>query len=320
MKIHVIGTVNGVTNEGMRNVATHISKVFEKKHRVQYSSLRSPWSVCKNALRSDVTLVFARGTSQVYWLMRIVERLCRNVWLVCVQRPMDGFLTLNTKRPLKCGYFYLTPEDLQTVTAVPGKEKHLFHAGINAAKFTPVGPEKQRELKKKYGFDPTKPVVVHVGHCSSGRGLEAFRTLDKQELQRLIVASGMFEDPDTAAALEADGIRIHRGYLDCVEEIYQLADVYLFPTRSNEFVISIPLSVMEALACGTPVVGHRAFENLSRIGSAEGAVTLVDTDDQWSEAVRQAAQMKQSESLLKDTQSWEDSANSMINVIRSTMQ
>lgn len=320
MKIHVISTVNGMTNEGMRNVATHIAKCIEKEHSVLYSSLKSPWAVCKNALGSDVTIVFARANPQVYWLTRVVERLCKNVWLVCVQRPMDTFLALNEKRPLKCGYFSLTPENIQPLKPVAGKGKHIFCAGINTEKFAPVEEERRFELKKKYGFDPTKPVVVHVGHCSSGRGLEAFLTLDKQLFQRMIVASGMFEDPDTVATLEADGIRIHRGYLECVEEIYQLADVYLFPTQSNEFVISIPLSVMEALACGTPVVGYRAFENLQHIGSADGAVTLVDSNDEWPEAVRRAANRKQSESLLKNARTWDESAGGMIDVIRSTMQ
>lgn len=31
MVIHVIGTVNGQVNEGMRNVATHLAKEFEKR-------------------------------------------------------------------------------------------------------------------------------------------------------------------------------------------------------------------------------------------------------------------------------------------------
>ena len=29
MNIHVIGTVNGEVNEGMRNIATHISHAFD---------------------------------------------------------------------------------------------------------------------------------------------------------------------------------------------------------------------------------------------------------------------------------------------------
>ena len=32
MVIHVIGTVNGQVNEGMRNVATHLAKEFEKEN------------------------------------------------------------------------------------------------------------------------------------------------------------------------------------------------------------------------------------------------------------------------------------------------
>ena len=319
MKIHIISTVNGMTNEGMRNVATHISKGFEGKHQVVHSSLRSYCSLIKNSLWADTTLVFARGNTQVYWLMRAVELFCRNTWLVCVQKPMDGFMNLNHKRPLKCGYFSLTAADVRDVALVPGRQINLFHAGINAEKFAPADPETRRNLKVKYGFDPDKAVVVHVGHCSSGRGLEAFLALDPQKYQRLVVASGMFEDPNTASALEAGGVQIHRGYLEHVEEIYQLADVYLFPTRSNEFVISIPLSVMEALACGTPVVGYRTFENFHEIRAAEGALALVDSEAQLPAAVADAAKKKQSQSLLQSTQTWDEIADEMIEKVRSTL-
>ena len=40
MVIHVIGTVNGQVNEGMRNVATHLAKEFEKDNTVLYSGLK----------------------------------------------------------------------------------------------------------------------------------------------------------------------------------------------------------------------------------------------------------------------------------------
>ena len=39
MVIHVIGTVNGQVNEGMRNVATHLAKEFETDNSVLYSGL-----------------------------------------------------------------------------------------------------------------------------------------------------------------------------------------------------------------------------------------------------------------------------------------
>ena len=43
MVIHVIGTVNGQVNEGMRNVATHLAKEFEKI----FSFLKDNWKTIR---------------------------------------------------------------------------------------------------------------------------------------------------------------------------------------------------------------------------------------------------------------------------------
>jgi glycosyltransferase involved in cell wall biosynthesis len=314
MTIHIIGTVNGLTNEGMRNVATHIARCFEKEHTVLYSSLKAIVAVCRNARKADVTLVFARANRQVYWLMRLVEHLCKNTWLVCVQQPMDEFLERNTKHPLSCRYLYLSEGDMQNI---PVQKRYHFPVGIDTQKFVPADDGTRVELKKKYGLRTDCPVVVHVGHCSSGRGLDAFFSLDREKYERLVVASGMFEDADVSARLEADGVRIHRGYLEHIEEIYQLADIYLFPTQNNEYVISIPLSVMEALACGTPVVGFKQFGNLAQIDCVDGSMSLISSAAELPGAIQDLACVDRSHSLLVNGQSWQDSANSILNTIRS---
>ena len=43
-KIHIVSTVNGQVNEGMRNVATHIARAFEKDNEVRYSGLKDIFS------------------------------------------------------------------------------------------------------------------------------------------------------------------------------------------------------------------------------------------------------------------------------------
>ena len=58
MVIHVIGTVNGQVNEGMRNVATHLAKEFEKENTVLYSGLKQIPQIVLNARRADVTMIF----------------------------------------------------------------------------------------------------------------------------------------------------------------------------------------------------------------------------------------------------------------------
>ena len=220
----------------------------------------------------------------------------------------------NNKHPLKCSYLSITECDMKNVNVVSGCKKKLFSVGIKADKFAPVSVEQQKMLKQKYGFDPSKPLVIHVGHCSKGRGLEDFAKI--HTAQRMVVASGMFEDVNVVRVLNDAKVKIHKGYLENVEEVYQMADAYLFPTRSAEFVISIPLSVMEALSCGVPVIGYKSFENLNEITGSEGAITLVDNAEQLDKVLPEVIKKKSDHSLLEKTGSWGDVAQSVLRMVR----
>lgn len=314
MVIHIIGTVNGQINEGMRNVATHLVKEFQKENTVLYSGLKQIPQIIFNSKRADVTMIFARANKLVYSLAMIVTKMCKNVWIVLVQRPDAEFMEKNNKHPLKCNYLSITESDMKDVKTVSGKRKELFSVGIEADKFTPVSAEQQKMLKQKYGFDPSKPLVIHVGHCSKGRGLEDFTKI--HTAQRMVVASGMFEDENVVRILNEAKVKIHKGYLQNVEEVYQMADAYLFPTRSAEFVISIPLSVMEALSCGVPVIGYKSFENLNEITGSEGAITLIDNAEQLDGVLPEVIKKKSDNSLLEKTGSWADVAQSVLRMIR----
>lgn len=317
MKIHILGTVNGQENEGMRNVATHISRCYEKDHTVVYSGLKQIGSILRNSLSADITIVFARANKSVYWMTRFVELLCKNVWVVCVQQPEADFQRLCKKRPLHCNYLAISQTDIDQVSCARGCKKFTFKVGIDSEKFSPVSAEYRRQLKVKYRLDPDKLLAVHVGHCSKGRGLEEFVRLDAQHFERLIVASGMFEDETTLQFLKVNGIRIHKGYLEHVEEIYQMADVYLFPTKSKEFVISIPLSVMEALACGTPVVGYKSFTNLQDVACVEGAIAYSESAEDLGSTAWEQAKKKQDISLLINPLTWDEAANRVLHIMES---
>lgn len=316
--IHIIGTVNGVVNEGMRNVATHLSSEFAKGNTVLYSGLKQVPSIIKNSLKSDVTLIFARANKLIYFLTRIVELFCKHVWIVLVQKPDTEFMNNCSRHPLKCNYFSITADDMKDIPVAEGKRKELFPVGIKTEKFIPVDAGKAADLKRKYSFDPEKPLVIHVGHCSSGRGLEDFTLLDSEKYQSLVVASGMFEDETVVEKLTRAGVKIHKGFLENVEEIYQMADAYLFPTKSGDFVISIPLSVMEALACGIPVIGYESFTNLKEIAAAEGAIHLIQSPDEIEGAVKQAK--KSNCSLLVNAHTWADSAAAVLKTVKEELE
>lgn len=314
MVIHVIGTVNGQVNEGMRNIATHLAGEFEKENTVLYSGLKQIPQIILNSARADVTMIFARANKLVYSLASTVTKLCRNTWIVLVQKPDADFMEKNNRRPLKCSYLSITESDMRDVKIASGRKKKLFSVGVKADKFAPVSAEQQKKLKQMYGFDPSKPLVIHVGHCSKGRGLEDFAKI--HTAQRMIVASGMFEDENVVRILNDAKVKIHKGYIENVEEVYQMADVYLFPTRSAEFVISIPLSVMEALSSGVPVIGYKSFENLKGITGSEGAITLIDNAEQLDAVLPEVVKKKSDHSLLEKTGSWGEAAQSVLRMVR----
>lgn len=314
MVIHIIGTVNGQVNEGMRNIATHLSKEFEKENTVLYSGLKQIPQIVLNSRNADVTMIFARANKLVYSLASIVTRICKNTWVVLVQKPDPDFMAKNEKHPLKCSYLSITESDMKDVKIASGQQKIIFSVGIQVDKFIPVSAERQRALKKKYGFDPSKQLVVHVGHCSKGRGLEDFAKI--HTVQRMVVASGMFEDGNVVHILNEANVKIHKGYLENVEEVYQMADAYLFPTQSTEFVISIPLSVMEALSCGVPVIGYKGFKNLNEITGSEGAITLIDNAEQIDEVLPEVIKKKCNHSLLEKPMSWSEVAQSVLRMVR----
>ena len=314
MKVHVIGTVNGQFDEGMRNVATHLSNVFEQKHRVFYSGLKSIPSIIRNSRTCDVTMIFARANKQVYWLARMVGLLSKRVWIVCVQKPDQDFTRLTSRSPLNANYLAIAERDLEQIELKTKYKKVHFNLGIKSLKFHPVDTQTQKALKEKYGIARDKLLVVHVGHCSEGRGLADFTYLTDTE--KLVVASGMFEHADTVKVLEENGVRIIRGYIENIEEVYQMADVYLFPTRCAEYVISIPLSVMEALSCGLPVIGYKELVGLSEIPSCEGAITLIEDSSQLNDAVIKVAQRKCATSLLQVSRTWEQSAEEILEAIK----
>ena len=313
-KIHIISTINGELNEGMRNVATHISKALEKDYTVRYSRFKNIFSIIKNSYSSYVTIIFAKANKSIYYLSRFVSLLNKNVWLCLVQKLDDNFLKLNNCHPLKINYLAISKKDLKDIKILDNYRKELIDVGINREKFKAVDKDKQRQLKIKYGFDPDKILVSHVGHGSKGRGLNDF--LDIKDAERLIVLSGMFEDENDLKILEDDGVRLLRGYIENIEEIYQMSDVYFFPTHSINYVISLPLSVMEALACGTSVVAYKDFENLKDIPAKEGSILLINNKDELKDTINKASNNKNNSSYLINEKTWEEVTSEVIDYIK----
>lgn len=117
----------------------------------------------------------------------------------------------------------------------------------------------KKGLRKKYNLPIDAFIISHMGHLNEGRNLKSLIPLQKSGIQIVIVASS--STPEDAKGQESlkkelldSGIIILDGYIEQIEEIYQLSDIYIFPVLKKNSSIGMPLSILEARACAIPVI------------------------------------------------------------------
>jgi glycosyltransferase involved in cell wall biosynthesis len=115
-------------------------------------------------------------------------------------------------------------------------------------------PYDQGEARKTFNIPQEKPVVLAVADSLDDRRkgfdllVEAVEDLDDIHLLLVGTASG---------ELKIAGSHQHLGFVeadDHLARVYSAADVFVIPSRQD----NLPNTVLEAMACGTPVVGFEA--------------------------------------------------------------
>lgn len=125
---------------------------------------------------------------------------------------------------------------------------------------------------------PGIPLAVHVGHLRRTRGLERLAEVKRHlgpALEVVVQASPHFDpDPGVMEELAAAGVHVRRGFVASIAQVYRSADLYLFPASPEaEGAIDLPLSVIEAMACRTPVIST-PFGALPESLAGEAGVTF----------------------------------------------
>lgn len=133
---------------------------------------------------------------------------------------------------------------------------HLLPMGVDIEKFVPAAEEKKCMLRDKYNLPKNRYIILHVGHIKESRNIKIFLNLaNNPDYQVLLVGSTSTQQKDgLKEELQQSGIRIMDNYVTENQELYQLADCYVFCVTDRAGAMEFPLSVLEAMACNLPVL------------------------------------------------------------------
>jgi glycosyltransferase involved in cell wall biosynthesis len=198
-----------------------------------------------------------------------------------------------------------------------GVKSHVVWSGVDNQRFRPPEPGEKEELRRKYGLPLEDRIVLHVGHIRESRNLQALAPLAATPgVTVLLVASRRSwpESQQLRSELEAQGIRVRSGYEPGIEELYRLADCYVFPSTNADHAIALPLSVVEAIGSGLPVVAMRFRALPERLAAAPG-VELVDTADELTRQVLAALRSPVDTRPLAAALSWDFVAEHILGLL-----
>jgi glycosyltransferase involved in cell wall biosynthesis len=212
----------------------------------------------------------------------------------------------------------LSTSALETARGIGCKARRV-PLGVDSEVFRPPGAGERQALRIKYGL-PEGRLILHVGHVSPGRNLEALRGITGKATKILVVSSTATRRyAEVEAMLRHPGIVLMDTYIDHIEEIYRLVDGYVFPTLSATDAIDIPLSVLEAMATDLPVA-TTPFGGLPDLFTPGEGLFMCSTED---ELVAATGKMLDCESVATRDKvlglSWANAAESVLEAIAAEL-
>jgi alpha-maltose-1-phosphate synthase len=146
---------------------------------------------------------------------------------------------------------------------IPERRIHLVTNGVNEYYLQPPAEIEISECRRKFNI-VNKPLLLFMGSLHRYKGADIFlRALASVNQPFQAVLAGSFKNrEEPVQLLRTAGVSdeiaskvIFTGRVSDAElrALYHLADLFVYPTQGD----TLPLVVLEAMACGTPVISTR---------------------------------------------------------------
>lgn len=204
---------------------------------------------------------FFKGAPLVNWLVYYpIEKI--------LSRRTDLLITMNE-------------EDYKRAKTFKAKRVELVNGvGLDLNKFSEATPEEKKEIRLRFGLCDEEVFAISVAQLIKRKNhmvlIEAVAKLQNPHFHLFICGDGLQEQELKAKVCEL-GLekQIHfLGFRRDVHKICSAADMFLFASVQE----GLPVAVMEAMACGLPIIASNIRGNNDLIDEGKGGY-LVDARD-----------------------------------------
>ena len=166
---------------------------------------------------------------------------------------------------------FCTPAAEEFVTALLGRRPSsasTIPSGIDTERFRPPTPAERAKVRQDLGLPGSRRVVLFVGRLVEKKGAVLFQEVSRRmpSTHFLMVADGPLRPAGAHNLTWLPFVPPQR-----METLYWAVDCFLLPSHSEGF----PLSVLEALATGVPVIVPKR-EAFAAVLEREGACLATD--------------------------------------------
>ncbi len=287
MKICLIGDYSTNLDEGMKNVAFHLAQGLRRFHDVltlNAGSIFLPafwWRI--KEFNPHIIHYVSGPTLKSLTIVKALKLYCGDVRSI-ISATQPALPSFSKKLVRLLGPDLILSQSWKTERMFQdiGLKTEFLPNGVDINRFVPVPKKDKETLRAIYKVDKDKFVILHVGSVRKRRNVHIFAELQAQEdVQTIVVGSttGLMEGRVYRYLINS-GCLVWRTYFEKIQQLYALADCYVFPVTYELGSIELPLSIMEAMSCNLPVITTR-FGALTRVFEDGEGLYFAEKDEDF---------------------------------------
>jgi thymidylate kinase len=317
LRLAVVGEVDPAAAEGMATVVGQLAAEVERAGadvslvaaaRRERSYVLEPRSIgALRRFRPHVAVYVPRSGLTTATVLRVAA--LRRAVAPARVRPLVLQASSAALPPILPPVSLVPSQRLRTLFGERGGRALVVPLGVDDRRFTP-GEARATEV---WPEPAGAPRVLHVGHVKPSRNVGVLAKLAGKGCDCALVASPATEpDPAILQHLHESGVRIIRKRIDRLQDVYRQADAYVFPVVDERGCIEVPLSLLEAYACGARIV-TTPFGAVPELFREDESVTIVEEDDLEVAVVASLGRPRPERRRRLPT--WADSAASLLEAL-----